>query len=220
MESKAMNEMKTTSYGFTLIEILAVLVVICILAAMLIPNLARVKEKSVRTICVHNVKNLTQALCLYTSLTEGFLQKADKGSNANQIYGALFQKNGWSDLQNLVCPSHAAAVPPVAAGYGNPLNRDGAGAVIDYWVVFAGNTSNRLDNGTSSTEINTISAPGENVLIIECFSVDGTWSQADFHHEGGTVGHVNGRAEFVTQFPVNEKENGSTAAITKAECSS
>ncbi|MBN2145475.1 MAG: type II secretion system protein [Candidatus Aureabacteria bacterium] len=206
------------SKGFTMIELLVVMGIILVLAGMLIPKIIRSKESTSRTLCVHNIKNLTQALCLYTSMSEGFLKKASIGQKAHEVYGALFQKNGWNDLQNLVCPSHHSAVPPKPAGYGKPLNR--TDAAIDYWIVFPGNTFNRVENTSTFSEINTLSAPGENTLVIESFTVDGTWSQSDFHHEGGTIGHVNGRAEFVNSFPANEMDDGSNApAITKSQCS-
>lgn len=196
-------------HGFTLIEIMVVMLIIIILISIIIPKISNLQERALRSSCSSNVKHLTQALILYTAFSDGYLTGCTKSDSAAKIYGKIFELNGWNNLSDLICPSNKDNIPPLPAGYGQTLTLDTTSS-IDYWIVFTENVPNSSNH---TGEINTVQYPGNHVLIIESFTGDSNWTSNDRHKDGGMIGKLDGSAEFAFIVPKN-----SGTQIVKADC--
>jgi prepilin-type N-terminal cleavage/methylation domain-containing protein len=135
-------------FGFTLVELLVVLAIIALLVGILLPMASRAREMGNRTVCLSNIRQLTQAWLMYAQDNKGRL--CSSGGSATWFWdtGGLVAGNNWVDptpyipkgqlwpyLKNrklYICPDDPQALRPASFMGGVLPGPTGTSYVLDW----------------------------------------------------------------------------------------
>lgn len=99
--------MQTRKNAFTLIELLVVIAIIGLLAALLFPAVSSAMQRSKRTYCLNNLKQIGLACAQYANDAKGFWPpgKTITGKTMKDVVQSLADATLITDAKIWVCPS-------------------------------------------------------------------------------------------------------------------
>jgi prepilin-type N-terminal cleavage/methylation domain-containing protein len=80
---KHLRQLRRTHFGFTLVEMAVVIVIMGLLMAIIFPGYSAVKRKSSQAACASNMKQVGMAILLFAEENDGWLPPGPNGQTVN-----------------------------------------------------------------------------------------------------------------------------------------
>jgi len=208
--------------AFTLLELLTVIAVILVLAALLLPVLSKAKTESQRARCISNLRKVSMAIRMYADDNKDVLPRPGQPSRGSdlvwiafrpmvQIYVGIHSQPSPND-KVFVCPADKFSVewttePPHQGGpiYENTITH----ATTNFTsYMFNGCNTMRTNHplpGIAGARLGSLQNPARTVLVAEGSAFGGfSWHKPHkellFRDSLNEVGYVDGHVEFVKIF--------------------
>jgi len=179
---------RKSSAGFTLLELFGVIALIGILAAILLPALAKAREQARRTSCLSNLEQFGVATHLYSLEHKGSLPWSG-GHNEASCFAELYPEY-ITDTTLYMCPSDPQYDPSISFSNTLPDASESYRMSYDYLGAY---TDAPITIDLEDPVVRNPNMP----LVWDIFSVSKDKHAASHVPAGGNVLFADGRAEFV-----------------------